>query len=138
MLEAEMTALVEAIRNGDYERIDSLLMHGTEIDAADEQGITPLMAAIEHNLPDAFIRTLLERGADVEARNPSGRTPLILAVEADCPNVVHLLLEAGANVHTTCTASFYDEATALHFAWQKDAVECARWLIEYGADVEAK
>ena len=59
-------------------------------------------------------RLLLERGADVDRRDPdTGRTPLHVAVGAgthgDAPEVVRLLLAAGADVHATTN----DGASAL-------------------------
>ena len=44
----------------------------------------------------AAVRALLDEGADVETATPDGATALLWAVHADQPEVVTVLLEAGA------------------------------------------
>ena len=79
-----------------------------------EVGNYPLYHAIAHG-DTAEVRRLLADGADPENRSWGGRavrkawtservrqdyhTPLILAVETGRPDVVHLLLDHGADVH---------------------------------------
>jgi ankyrin repeat protein len=45
---------------------------------------------------------LLQRGAGADARDLAGRSPLSFDVESDCLAAVTLLLDAGANINSTC------------------------------------
>ena len=77
---------------------------------------------------------MIKAGADVEAKNELGFTPLILAVMVDNPEIVKLLIKAGANIEATD-----DDAgrTALQHAVVLPHVsqETAKVLIKAGADV---
>lgn len=48
------------------------LDYGCSVNIADEIGMTPLIHAINLDLPAAFVRLLLERGADATARTLDG------------------------------------------------------------------
>jgi ankyrin repeat protein len=74
------TALVSTAYNLKYDAARTLLDQGAQIDAADEQGRTPLIYAAtaqsaEH-LRIRFVRLLCERGANVGLKDASGRTAL--------------------------------------------------------------
>jgi len=59
-----------------------LLDHGADVEARDENDLTPLhMAANNGQL--AAARLLLERGAIISAPSKSGKTPLIMQRRAD-------------------------------------------------------
>lgn len=80
--------------------VKELLDSGAPVDAANQQGVTPLMlASYLGNL--ATVRLLLERGANVNAVEAKGNSPLIYALAHDRPEsnaqVVQQLLAAGAN-----------------------------------------
>ena len=78
------------------------------------------------------VRALLAGGADVNATTTeTGVTALMWAVEAPHPDIVHVLLETGADVELSSSKGF----TALLFAVQKGNVEVARMLLAAGADV---
>ncbi len=47
-----MSLLFEAIRNKNYEEMEVLLQKGEDMNAADEEGMTPRMAATKVNRPD--------------------------------------------------------------------------------------
>jgi ankyrin repeat protein len=84
-----------------------LLEHGADPD----RGALHAAAAGAHV---ALVRTLLDAGADADRRDPeTGRTPLHAAVAAgpdgDAPEVVRVLLTAGADVNATTN----DGASAL-------------------------
>lgn len=57
-------------------------------------------------------------------------TPLILAAEAGKTEIVHALIDAGANVNAATTNGW----TSLHYAIQKGHAETAQLLIARGAD----
>lgn len=77
------------------------------------------------------VRALIAAGADVECYDSgTGMTPLIYAY--DYPEIVTLLLRAGACVHTVSkqpSASF----TALYFAAKHGSVQSVRLLLCHGA-----
>jgi len=74
-----------------------LLAQGADVNARDERGRTPLMAAAASDaLPADVVRALLERGADPHAKSPAGETALGFAQLRGNTPVTALLLKAGA------------------------------------------
>jgi ankyrin repeat protein len=75
-----MNSLMFAAREGHVEVARLLLDAGTNVNAVDQNEITPLFMAISSNrIPMA--RFLIERGANINAKDWYGRTPLFAAVE---------------------------------------------------------
>ena len=99
------------------------------VETRDLQGCTPLLRAVERDLPRT-IDLLLSRGADPGAADQHGVTPLHLAASAA---VAQALLAAGADVHAR------DEAllTPLHDAILEDRREVVELLLDAGADLLA-
>ena len=62
--------------------------NGSRLDMADEEGNTPLLAALQRGHWEA-VRLLVARGADVGARNKNGQTVFDLAVGTPVEEVVH-------------------------------------------------
>ena len=94
--------LLNAIEANDYAKVKDVLEKGAEIEAWDEDGLTPLMIAAEHSTTPEIITLLLAKGAEVNAtgRDDSGSTALLLAVEnpSTTPEIVRVLLAKGAEV----------------------------------------
>jgi len=90
--------LIEAVEEGDVERVRGLLERGADPDARDEDGRTPLYIAAANGSVEVA-RLLLKHGADVNARAIDGSTPLHLAVAFGHLDVAELLLERGADVN---------------------------------------
>ena len=83
------TALISAAHNLKYDAARILLNQGAHIDAADEQGRTPLMYAANaqsaERLQTRFVRLLCHRGANVKLKSNSGRTVLdYMGGRTDC------------------------------------------------------
>ncbi len=79
-------ALHAAVMAPDPERIVTRLMKrmlecGAQPDARTDEGVTPLMLAVEAKR-HSIARFLLEEGADANARSNSGETPITLAEKA--------------------------------------------------------
>jgi ankyrin repeat protein len=74
-----------------------LLRHGARVDARDDSGCTPLIAAAEGDDARA-IQELLKRGASLNAKDRSGRTPLIAAAQWGRVSSIEALVGAGADV----------------------------------------
>lgn len=89
--------LATTILNEEYELAISLLDMGAPVNEAEENGVTPLMAAVVKNRM-SLARKLLEQGADVNAATLVSRTsPLMIAARHANKSLISLLLEHGAD-----------------------------------------
>ena len=139
-----MTPLLSAAYNGGLEMVQVLLKYKADMDARDNAGENALHNASNGNGPDIggpslsnVARLLLENGADVNARTDKDKghfTPLHLAAEEGRIEVVHVLLQHGANVGTKNG----DGRTALHQAAKSGKVEVVHVLLQHGANVGTK
>ena len=91
-------ALLEAARDGNIEAVKQHIAAGTDVNAKDEDGYTPLhVAAWEGHKEIAEL--LIAKGADVNAIIVSGRkqgkTPLDVAIEFKHTETADLLREHG-------------------------------------------
>ena len=67
--------LFDAVRMGDTQRVSDLLKKGADPNALNEnEGTTPLHAAILLRYPEPMARILVDAGADVNAKDISGMT----------------------------------------------------------------
>ena len=105
---------------------------------------TPLMQAARSG-DTATVELLLQAGADVNRRNAGGMTALSWAACENHPEVVKLLLAAGAlvNIPTTCCGATPNGwcrtgCTELHIAALHGSTECISLLLAAGADIEAR
>jgi ankyrin repeat protein len=127
------------------ELIECLLNYNPDVTIANEDGTTPLHAAV---LGDniKFIKALIERGAKVNARDKILRTPLLKVLEKNngyALEVIKCLLERGADINARDNYG----KTVLH-----QAVECCfreeykeynmftliKYLLQSGADINAQ
>ncbi len=90
--------ILDASRNGDRDRVASLLALGAESDSPDIlSGYTPLHNAIGCGDLEMVV-LLLDHGADIEhCNNTVGQTPLQTAVLSGSTPMVRLLLDRGAD-----------------------------------------
>jgi hypothetical protein len=125
--------LIDAVYEGDLEKVKKLLDEGEDINAKDDYGRTPLhYASINGDLD--IIKFLVEKGANVNAKDDYGRTPLHYASIYGIVDVVKFLVKEGANVNAR------DEygSTPLHYAAPKGYLDVVKFLVEKGADINAK
>ena len=95
-------------------------------------GYTPLhLAAYLGLVSGATI--LLVNGALTNIRDDRNLTPLLTAIELDQPQIVSLLLDHGANIHSICG---YRDTTALHAAAANGFPTLVSLLLEKGAMVD--
>ena len=88
-----MAPIHNAARNGNLNRVKTLLNQGVHVNSRDEHGATPLHWAAWMGRLN-IIQELLRRGAHLNPRTRSGMTPLHIASHI---YPVHALLKAGAN-----------------------------------------
>jgi len=130
---ARVTALEQAVENGNTEIVRTLLLAGANVNAKNDNDATALMY-LRDNASAALVRALVSAGAKVNARDESGGTALMNAAEECKAEVVKEVLEAGAKV------DFADAngRTALMFAATNEDPQVTKLLIDAGADVNKK
>jgi ankyrin repeat protein len=94
----ETTMEIQSRRLDALQLVDAMLRHGADLDAKDENGLTPLMwaARFDHRQVTTM---LLKHGADVNAPDNDGNTTLLLTMHNSGDNLemLRLLLAHGAN-----------------------------------------
>lgn len=81
-------------RNGVW--LDYLYQQGANVNLADNQGVTPLMRAVQLGYIEGANK-LVAHGARVDVTNNSGETPLMFAVHGRNAEMMRALLAAGAD-----------------------------------------
>jgi ankyrin repeat protein len=80
-----------------------------------------------------LLTELLEAGCDVNVQDEEGRTALIQAAIYNNVEVVHILIQNGANVNTR---DFFGGNAALHFTAQNYSLEILQILLINKAEVD--
>jgi ankyrin repeat protein len=143
------TPLLRAARAGDAPFVDLLLKHGALVDLPSKEGVTPLMAAAgvefgtrvtrgRNRTNEGVLATmtlLLDAGANINAR-----------MVTDSPRVGEYSASANANARAgrggrasqVPSATAVPHQTALHGAAERGYTAFVKFLVEHGADLEAK
>ena len=97
--------LLSAIRYGDHDGLEALLLDGVDPNGIFARDETALHHAVRWAGRDpgrnALVRQLLKHGADPSKADKNGITPLAKAVFADLPEVITILVEGGADPNET-------------------------------------
>lgn len=100
------TGLIIAISRSDETWTGYLLNNGADPNLGGKGGDTPLIAASRVGFMQA-VEWLVALGAKVDGANRMGETPLIIAVQQRQPQIVRVLLNAGADPDKTDSAAGY-------------------------------
>ena len=120
--------LLNAVIKRDVDQIRLMIASGSDVNATDLAGNTPLHAAAR--ISAELVRSLLDAGAYADQPDSEGRTALHLAVECDNAEVVQLLIKRRADID----ARSNDGQTPLFAAAEKPDPSLLRILLEAGAD----
>jgi ankyrin repeat protein len=145
------TPMSEAAVAADAAVLEALLDAGADVDSPNADGQTALMV-VARGGNTAAAELLIERGANVNARERrKGQTALMWAVAQSHPAMVQLLLEHGAEVDGRSTVNEWERMvtaeprqknlysggfTPLLYAARQGCVECAKSLLDAGAEVD--
>ncbi|MEZ5290015.1 MAG: ankyrin repeat domain-containing protein [Vicinamibacterales bacterium] len=125
--------VADAAMNGDRTAVRTLLQQGSDVNAAQGDGMTALhWAAMKGDAELA--QMLVYAGANVKATTRLGaNTPLIVAARNGRPDVVKVLLEAGAEPDAATSTG----TTPLMLAAASGSVDAVKALLAAGAKVDA-
>ncbi|OQR86441.1 hypothetical protein ACHHYP_10547 [Achlya hypogyna] len=112
--------------DGDIEAVKNYLEAGVSVDAQDENGYTPLQAAVSYNQVE-LVSFLLTKGATVSLGDNDDETPLHFCESIE---VAEILLAAGANLN----AKNAEGRTPLDAALDEENDELRDFYINRGAE----
>jgi serine/threonine-protein phosphatase 6 regulatory ankyrin repeat subunit B len=95
------TALIIAATKGNDEAARALINKGANVNAANNNGWTPLMSAAQHGHLTTIQILLSAKGIDIDTKNSDGATALILAAANGKDDIVKELINNGADVNIT-------------------------------------
>jgi ankyrin repeat protein len=125
--------LLDAIKKGDENSVKTILDKGTDVNAKNVEGETPLMHA-SFSGHTTIVKVLLANNADVNAKDVKGVTVLMNASDSGYTEIVKVLLANGADVN----AKDVNGGTALMHASEMGRIETVKALLANGADVNTK
>ena len=155
-LRAKDVPIMQAIKDGDKEKVQRLIKQGADVNLKVFNDLTPLHSAVTENKID-IARLLIKDGADVNARMLHTITPMYIAAERGNLDMIKVLVNAGAKIgifeamaatqygHLDILGFFknqgldltrtYKGATLLHVAAAAGNAETVEWLIDNGVPV---
>jgi ankyrin repeat protein len=117
-------------KRGDEAMMAVLVSARADLEAMDQQGTTPLLAACAAGQL-ALAQMLIENGADISMKSQQGTTPLLAACAAGQLALAQMLIENGADVFI----KDHQGTTPLLMACAAGHLALAQMLIENGADI---
>jgi ankyrin repeat protein len=122
--------MIQAAEAGDNTTVRQFLAQGADINAQDDRGRTPLMAATHGNHVET-VRVLIEAGADINIRDNRSDNPFLYAGAEGLLDILKLTIDAGADTRLTNRFG----GTALIPAAERGHVEVVQELLNR-TDVE--
>jgi len=117
-----------AVRAGDIKSVKELLVAGSDVNAKDPYGLTPLHLSAILNSSVEVAQILISAGSDMNAKDKAGRTPLHYSAGEGHKKFVKLLISKGVDIN----AKESDERTPLDWAIQFQESETADLLRKHG------
>ena len=128
------SAVADAAMRAEWRTVRTLLENGSDVNAAQGDGMTALHWAARHG-EVATAQMLLHAGANVRATTRlGGYTPLLLASQTGRAPVIELLLATGADANSATSTG----ATALMLAAASGQTDAVKMLLKAGAAVDVK
>lgn len=119
------STLFAVVKAGDLTELQALLAAGSDVNARDQYGQTPLIYALSEGTDEEVVNRLLEAGANVNVTTEAGWTPLMYAArDAESAETVQQLMFAGADP----TVRNAEGQTAADLARRNPAV-ASTWLL---------
>jgi ankyrin repeat protein len=112
---------------------DVLRRAANETVATDDPDLTKLFTAVDAGELQLVTDLLTRRPALASAQGPDGQTPLHMAAQYNDPRIAAVLVAFGADVNAMFGRSGH---SALSWAVTCNAMECARALVELGAEAD--
>ena len=126
------TALINAVKNNDFDTIQTLIAQGADVNFKQSDGGTALMFASGIGNVEC-VKELIAHDADVNVKYNNGMTPLMYASMRNYPQIVRMLCEKNVDINAD------DEGwSALNKAAGKGSIDCVNILLEKGADPNTK
>ena len=119
--------------NCSYEVIKLILESGSDVNAVDYEGKTPLHLAsvIAKTFRYNAIRLLIGKGADTEAVDMFGQMPLHLASGQGDYNIVKIFFDSGSSVNARTNLG----VLPIHFAAREGNPSIVKMLLEGGSEL---
>ena len=117
-----------AILSLDIDTVKLMLENGVEINLCNDQGVTPLMKAVESGNKD-IVKLFMESNiVDVDAVDEDNNTALYRAIKNQYVEIAEMLVDKGADVNMVCENDY----TPLDWAIFKRKDEMIKMLISKG------
>lgn len=127
---------------GYTDMVKLLLKYDPDLNIQSEtNGYTALIAAAGHS--KEVVELLIEHGADINIKAKDGTTAFIASItgvlsKRITTEVAALLLSKGADINATLSIKGGEGMTSLMMAARNNHLELVKFLVENGADVNAK
>lgn len=121
-----------ACRSGFTDGVDFLLKKGSNINAKDSEGITPLMDALALRQTQIAEKLIIHKDIDVHIQDTKGRTALHWSCRTGSKSCTQLLLHRGAdcNIRDFSNITPFQEAVAIrHSGVAMSLIECGNFDI---------
>ncbi len=128
-VEGKWNPLILASANGETQCIETLLLHGADIDRKNIEGNTALMLAAEEGKAGA-VSILLKRGASVSIANATGMTANDIAENKKHAEIIEML----ASIEPARTTAKNELSEMLVRAVENRALDVVKKLLSQGAD----